>query len=377
VETSAYDASGNRLSLTRGAGGSISQMSYAYAPLSNLLSEISTNGAASRSLTHDASGNLIEDVRAGYVYRYAYDASNRLSEVTKDGIPSATYLYNGFGQLASRTLTAASATPGTTHYLYDTGGHLIVEADGATGQTLREYLWLDHLPVAVIEGEALYHVVTDHLYRPVAMYDSSGTEVWSAVFEPFGALHSVSGPLTLDLRFPGQFFELESGLHYNWHRHYDPTLGRYTQPDPIGLNGGSNRFAYARSSPLMNIDPDGRFAIALPFAIPVLEAIGGVAVGMVAGAMIDGALDRPQEQPFPPLPQPLPVPKMCLDGTNWNGGGGGGGGKGGDECDQQYEDDSETCRYLSTKKMRAKCWASAMERYADCRAGRTPMPLRY
>jgi RHS repeat-associated protein len=348
------------------------EMSYAYAPFSNRLNDIAANGSSLRSLLHDAAGNIIQDVRGANVYAYSYDAANRLASVTRDGVLWASYLYNGFGQLASRTLTAASGTPGTVHYLYDAAGHLIAEADGTTGETLREYLWLDDLPVAVIDGAALYHVVTDHLYRPIAMYDVAGSPVWSAVWEPFGALHSVSDLLSLDARFPGQWYQLESGLHYNWHRHYDPTLGRYTQADPIGIEAGSNRFAYADSTPLMNIDPDGRFAIALPFAIPILEAIGGMAVGVAAGAMMDAMLDRPQE---PALPPSIPLPKLCLDGTNW--GGGGGDNEGGDKCDEQYEDDSETCRYLPTKKMRAKCWASAAERYADCRGGRTPMPLRY
>jgi RHS repeat-associated protein len=210
------------------------------------------------ALTHDAAGNIITDVRGANVYSYAYDAANRLSEVSKDGVLQASYVYNGFGQLAARTLTAATGLPGTVHYFYDGDGHLIAEADAATGAIVREYLWLDDLPVAVVNGTSLYHVVTDHLYRPIAMFDDAGTEVWSAVWEPFGALHSVTGALTLDARFPGQWYQLETGLHYNWHRHYDPTLGRYTQPDPLGMPDGPNRYAYARNNPVMNVDPDGQ-----------------------------------------------------------------------------------------------------------------------
>ena len=57
--------------------------------------------------------------------------------------------------------------------------------------------------------------------------------------------------------FPGQWFQLESGLHYNWHRHYDPTTGRYVQPDPLGMIDEPSRWAYAGNSPLMEIDPEG------------------------------------------------------------------------------------------------------------------------
>jgi RHS repeat-associated protein len=111
--------------------------------------------------------------------------------------------------------------------------------------------------VAVIDATGLYHVVTDHLYRPVALFDSSGAEVWSAVWEPFGALYSLNGSVNLDARFPGQWYQLETGLHYNWHRHYDPTLGRYTQADPVGMPDGPNRFSYVRNNPLRFTDPFG------------------------------------------------------------------------------------------------------------------------
>ena len=63
--------------------------------------------------------------------------------------------------------------------------------------------------------------------------------------------------LTLNLRFLGQYYDKESGLHYNWHRYYSPKLARYLSPDPIGLGGGLNRFAYVGGNPLSNLDPTG------------------------------------------------------------------------------------------------------------------------
>ena len=140
------------------------------------------------------------------------------------------------------------------------------------------------------------------------MTDSTEALVWDAVYWPFGAVYSITGGAVNNLRFPGQYFLLEAGLHYNWYRHYDPTLGRYTQPDPFamappdvvvpgseggasittpslnvildpafglarGLDGltrdtsnsaavtgfpdGSSLFAYAKSSPIIRIDPKG------------------------------------------------------------------------------------------------------------------------
>jgi RHS repeat-associated protein len=55
----------------------------------------------------------------------------------------------------------------------------------------------------------------------------------------------------------GQSFDAETGLHYNWHRYYDPKVGRYISSDPIGLEGGLNTYTYALNNPLRYFDPDG------------------------------------------------------------------------------------------------------------------------
>jgi RHS repeat-associated protein len=77
------------------------------------------------------------------------------------------------------------------------------------------------------------------------------------VYRPFGEIVSITGSATNNLRFPGQYFLIEDGLHYNWHRQYDPTLGRYTRADPLGFRGGSSLYQYAFSNPLNFIDSTG------------------------------------------------------------------------------------------------------------------------
>ena len=71
------------------------------------------------------------------------------------------------------------------------------------------------------------------------------------------------GVVTFNLRFPGQYYDPETILHYNYFRDYDPTTGRYIESDPIGLEGGVNTYAYGEGNPLKNIDPD-RMIIPLP-----------------------------------------------------------------------------------------------------------------
>jgi uncharacterized protein RhaS with RHS repeats len=113
---------------------------------------------------------------------------------------------------------------------------VIAEAD-SSGNTLREYLWLPEteiaptrssrarvdMPLAVVDdvsGTPVTHYVhADHLNRPVRMTDATKTSVWEAVWLPWGAPQSITGTVSLDARFPGQWYQLEAGLHYNWHRH--------------------------------------------------------------------------------------------------------------------------------------------------------------
>jgi RHS repeat-associated protein len=108
------------------------------------------------------------------------------------------------------------------------------------------------------------YVHVDHLNRPKNMTNASKASVWDVDWAPWGAPYAITGSATLDARFPGQWYQMEAGLHYNWHRHYDPTLGRYTQPDPLGFVDGPNVYAYVKSSPGMWVDPDGRYMRRFP-----------------------------------------------------------------------------------------------------------------
>jgi RHS repeat-associated protein len=85
----------------------------------------------------------------------------------------------------------------------------------------------------------------------------SGAVVWQAEYEPFGEANVTTAVVTNNLRLPGQYYDGESGLHYNYFRDYDPALGRYLESDPIGLGGGINTYGYVGANPLKYIDPRG------------------------------------------------------------------------------------------------------------------------
>jgi RHS repeat-associated protein len=94
---------------------------------------------------------------------------------------------------------------------------------------------LRRIPALVNTGSPnLYYVHADQIDTPVRMTDDSKSVGWDAFFLPFGAVESISGSATNNLRFPGQYFLIEDGLHYNWYRHYDTTIGRFLRADPFG-----------------------------------------------------------------------------------------------------------------------------------------------
>jgi RHS repeat-associated protein len=107
--------------------------------------------------------------------------------------------------------------------------------------------------------DKFYFFINDHRGTPMIVTEETGTVVWKADYQPFGRVDIATGDIENNLRFAGQYFDAETGLHYNYHRYYDPATGRYLTPDPIGLVGGINLFAYVRNNPVNFVDPYGLF----------------------------------------------------------------------------------------------------------------------
>jgi len=108
----------------------------------------------------------------------------------------------------------------------------------------------------------------DHLGTPQAVTDSTQQVVWQAEYDPFGEVTETVSLVEQNLRFPGQYFDIETRLHYNYFRDYSPAIGRYVESDPIGLGGGLSTYSYALNSPQVYYDPTGEFAwFAIPAAV--------------------------------------------------------------------------------------------------------------
>ena len=342
TKTHYYDGVGNRITDNTTLGAATTTRTQYYSPTSNRLDNIWQNGALLQYYSHDGAGNMTSLIRTGESFAYTYNKRNRLASVTRNSAPWGAYVYNALEQLVSRTSNAPSVPAGTFHYIYDLDGHLIAEADAATGATLREYLWVSEgtmqrsggplpftnandntsgsgndtlaeamgladndntppdLPLAVIDGvntatPVTSYIHTDHLGRPTRMTNAAKATVWQATWTPWGEPQSISGSVTQNLRFPGQYFQIgeaekkriqwivfpPNGLAYNWHRHYDPATGRYTQPDPLRFVDGPSIYAYARSSPFVVTDRDGRCPMCAAFVI-------GAAIGLLEEYLWNG-----------------------------------------------------------------------------------------
>jgi RHS repeat-associated protein len=302
-----YDANGNRTQIT--ADGVT--RNHIIDPASNRLNSISN---PARTFGYDDAGNTTADT-AGY--SATYDASGRLAALTKAGV-TTTYSHNALGQRVRKF--SSTGADSTVIFVYGQNGLLLGEY-GVNGAPLREYVWLNGTPVAMITPDPanatnpplIYHIHTDHLDAPRVVTDRSSNRRWSwrqAV--PFGNAMPDDNPDNLGvfvqpLRFPGQYADVESGLFYNHFRDYDPSTGRYVQSDPIGLRGGINTYAYVGGNPLSYTDASGLNPAAGcllgSWAGPVGCGAGAaIGTGVALAAILMVPSDTPKGDVCPPAP---------------------------------------------------------------------------
>jgi RHS repeat-associated protein len=256
VEAFTYDGTGNRLSKRV---GSAAATPYTYPATSHRLQAV---GGVTRS--YDATGNTTQmPSAANAALTLVYDARNRLSRVDGSGGTVQANHYNGRGERVRKVAGALDR-----RFAYDESGRLLGEFD-AGGAPLQLSVWMDDRPVAVVEGTALRYIETDHLNTPRALIDPARNVAvwrWDLQVSAFGE-HAANedpdadgSPVKFNLRFPGQYLDAETGLHYNYFRDYEAGTGRYVESDPIGLAGGIASYPYANSMPIGAADPRGEQA---------------------------------------------------------------------------------------------------------------------
>jgi RHS repeat-associated protein len=277
LESYSYSKAGDRLSKT---GGGLATGTYGYEPNTHWLTTIGTS-----TRHYDLDGNTTDEKVAGESWNYEYDGRNRVAEVRRNDTTVAQYRYNAFGERVAKTVTLPQAV--NERFIYNEQNQLIAERGG----TDRDYLWLGALPVAVVDitdqGSSISYVIGDELGTPRVVEDAHGTTLWrwSVLGSPFGEHNpSATTGYVYNLRLPGQYFDVETGLHYNIQRDYDPTIGRYRQVDPLGFAGGQwSLYGYVGADPLSAADPTGEFGLvgaAIGAAVELgLQAAGNYMAG--------------------------------------------------------------------------------------------------
>jgi RHS repeat-associated protein len=354
-----YDGVGNRLTKAVGAGTD----TYTYSSTSNRIATLTPSSGPARSFTLDPNGSTTADG----LNTYTYDVRGRMVQAVSS-LGTTTYQVNALRQRVRKTNTL-----GDRVFHYDSQGHLIGESTAA-GAILKEYIWLGDMPLAVVDGVNRYYIHADHLNTPRLVANATGTTVWRwDQGEPFGVSPADENPsglgvFDLPLRLPGQYFDKETNLHYNYYRDYDPSLGRYGESDPIGLDGGLNTYAYARGDALRLIDPTGE-AIALEGV-----ALAGLAI---AGGMIyiqqqqGGGSGKKSDDP-------LPGPSGASSSASSSSSASGSGGQTLEQCYAKCEDDQKerdalcySLKYMKDKSKQAQClkesFAKTVQCYTECR----------
>jgi RHS repeat-associated protein len=299
TETFTLDAISNRIVHSRVAGA------WTYDANNRLIQR--GTGANALSYEYDESGNQIKVTSSdNKSIQYLYDTRNRLVEVNIGiGKPVARYGYDPMGHRLWKEMYRDRsgqplAQPTRTYYLYAAEG-LIAEStqpitvdaagnvNGAGAPAIvTQYGPLPDAPFSTgilftktvnSNGDqvfAYYH--NNHLGAPLAATDKGGNLVWAATYDPHGKATITTPVATADkptieshLRLPGQIEDLETGLHYNFYRDYDPQTGRYIESDPIGLVGGINTYGYAGGNPITGFDPDGKFFFLIPIVVEAAE----------------------------------------------------------------------------------------------------------
>jgi RHS repeat-associated protein len=236
---------------------------------------------------YDRRGNLVSRISRNRERKYFYNAEGLLVR-SEDSYGARVE----FGYDAFRRRVWKRSEDAEVFYVW-TGETMIAEIvkrRGAPEPEIREYLYVPGtpIPVALRAGGRVYYYHNDALGTPRRLTDDRGAIAWSADYTGFGQAVIQVRKVTNPLRFAGQYYDEETGFHYNRFRYYCPGLGRYISRDPVTFLAGLNFYTYAGNDPINSVDPQGLWDWKgmLKAAAPVLASVAVGAAIVVIGAAI-------------------------------------------------------------------------------------------
>lgn len=275
-----YDARGMRISKALATGGVIADtpMTATYDAADRMTEVRFTATGETCALAYDANGSLTtKDCGAGKVSTYSWDGLNRLVGIQGPGV-EASFAYDVMGRRTARTVNGV-----TTAYVYD-GVQAIGEVVNGERTQLLTGLAIDEAIATYSTGKARY-ALTDALGSVLAEMRADGSQASGQAFSVYGEVKASGEAVSAANGYTGREND-GSGAYFYRARHYDPVLKRFVSEDPIGLQGGPNRYAYVGGAPASLTDPSGEVA---PLVIAAAVWIVG---GAVEGGLIDYGLQR-------------------------------------------------------------------------------------
>jgi len=259
----AYDSVGNLSSLTT------SNSSFDYFPPTEELKTYTSNNlnqysqVNAQSFTYDGNGNLTTDG----LNTYTFNVINKLVSATT-AQHTVTFEYDALGKRLAKTVDGTR-----TEYVYD-GPQCIAEYD-QSGSIVRRYIYgpLFDCPIVMQTGGSTYFYHQDRNGSVIALSNAAGERVETFTYSAFGLPNQTSS-LGNQFLFTGKMYDAEPGLYYYRARYYNPILGRFLSPDPLGPEGGGlNLYRYCQNNPVNIMDPTGMKW--LPWPLNMIEVEGG------------------------------------------------------------------------------------------------------
>lgn len=252
-----YDAPGNLTRIqTEGGDGVAQDVSLLYSRGNRLVRSGQTH------YEHDGQGRLVRKIEERHgdvpkVWTYSWDALDHLVAATLPNQHTWHYKYDAFGRRVGKS---CSSDLGASRRFLWNQNVLVHEADTKGNVSTWLFDSDTFAPLVTIQNEQVYGVVTNHLGTPCELIDQRNRVAWVSRRSAWGrneaSAHNDAGA-ECKISFAGQWEDDESGLNYNWHRYYDPDVGRYISPDPLLLGGGQNFYRYCSNNPFFYIDPLG------------------------------------------------------------------------------------------------------------------------